>query len=178
MAVGTSLSPNESSHKPVQAQYSLSVGRKEAAVGHNPLVLLYPRGLDSLASHLPWHWQNSYQICQKRIPINDNLVLNHVTWYEIQGAWIRRVHCAMQFPWGYFALLPYTAVLLIYGVHSLLTHKTNLYLHTHTHTHGGKSSWCTLLTQWGCTLQERHSWCNWSASRSSLQLCRGWEWQA
>jgi len=40
----------------------------------------------------------------------------------------------MQFPWGYFALLPYTAVLLIYGVHSLLTHKTNLYLHTHTHT--------------------------------------------
>lgn len=53
MAVGASLSPNESSHKPVQAQYSLSVGRKEAAVGHNPLVLLYPRGLDSLASHLP-----------------------------------------------------------------------------------------------------------------------------
>lgn len=53
MAVGASLSPNESSHKPDQAQYSLSVGRKEVAVGHNPLVLLYPRGLDSLASHLP-----------------------------------------------------------------------------------------------------------------------------
>lgn len=50
----------------------------------------------------------------------------------------------------------------------------------HTQAYRSKSNWSpgTLLTRWECILQERHLWCNWSASRSSLQPCRGKEWQA
>lgn len=46
-------------------------------------------------------------------------------------------------------------------------------LHTHAYRSKSNQSPRPLLTQWECILRERHLWCNWSASRSSLQLCRG-----
>lgn len=109
LSLEASLSLRGSSHKPVQAQHSPSVGRKEAAVGHSLLALLYPRGPGSLAFHLPSHWQNNYQTCQGGVPISDSFVVTFTSLYRIQRGSESGKDTAAQFQWGQSAFLTHTA---------------------------------------------------------------------
>lgn len=109
LSLGASLSLRGSSPKAVQAQHSPSVDRKEAAVGHSLLALLCPRGPGSLAFHLPSHWQNNYQTCQRGVPISDNFVVTFTSLYRIQRGSESEKDTAAQFQWGQSAFLTHTA---------------------------------------------------------------------